>query len=154
VCGERGYSEIYTKKYVFIETPFKGTDWIETERNHLYTKACVGDALRRGEIPYASHLFFTQRGILDDGILEERMKGIMAGKSIEKAITLASKYVDGIYVCTTVYTDLGISEGMKIGIKEASEIGRDVVNRQLGVNWEEKFNEFLESKDWLNLGLF
>lgn len=141
-------------KFTFVETPFKGSDWQESKRNHNYTKVCVGDCIRKGEVPYASHLFFTQRGILDDRIKQERMKGINAGKSIEEAITIASKYDNGIYVCTAVYDDLGVSEGMKIGINRAGEVGRDVVHRSLGKDWENEFKGFLGSKDWMDLGLF
>jgi hypothetical protein len=142
------------KKYTFIETPFMGKNWSEIKRNHNYTKACVSDCLQRGEIPYASHLFFTQRGILDDRVAEERMKGIMAGKDIEEGITIASKYDAKIYVCTAIYTDLGISSGMALGRDKAEELGRPVVIRTLGDDWEEKFEEFLKSKDWLDLGMF
>lgn len=141
-------------KFAFIETPFKGKDWNETELNHLYTKACVGDSLRRGENPYASHLFFTQRGILDDRVHSERIKGINAGKNIERALTLASKQLSNIYVCTAVYTDRGISPGMEIGIKQAQEIQRIIDYRTLGDNWLVDFRDFLNSKEWLDLGLF
>ena len=43
---------------------------------------------------------------------------------------------------------------MEIGIENAKKIDREIDYRTLGDNWEEKFEEFLESKDWLNLGLF
>ena len=141
-------------RYALIETPFRGVDWKETELNHQYTKACVGDSLQRGENPYASHMFFTQRGILDDRDAIERTKGIRAGKNIERAIAMASKYVGGIYVCTAVYTDRGISSGMQIGINQAKELGVPIDYRELGKDWRVKFQKFLESKDWLDLGLF
>jgi hypothetical protein len=142
------------KRYTCIESPFKGGDWSETQTNIRYARACAKDCLDQGEIPYASHMFFTQRGILDDRIKEERDKGIRAGKDIEWLMHVASKFVEGVYVCSAFYTDRGMSPGMELGIKEAKSVGREIVVRQLGPNWEERFREFLESRDWLDLGLF
>lgn len=74
----------------------------------------------RGEFPFASHLLYTQKGILDDNILNERNLGINAGLSW------------GSYAhATVVYTDLGISGGMKQGIARAKAEGRSVEMRTL-----------------------
>ena len=143
----------YTR-FTLIESPFKGNDWQETARNLLYTRACVKDCIDKNEVPYASHLFLTQRGILNDRIPEEREKGIRIGKAIENAITLASHYDRSLYVCTAVYTDLGISAGMEFGINMAKAKCRDVVYRELGKGWEERFRKSLDSADWMDLGLF
>lgn len=105
---------------VAIESPFAG----EVEKNIAYAKACVNDCLLRGEAPYASHLFFTQPGLLNDDDPQERMLGIMAGKEWEKA----AKY-------TVVYVDRGISKGMELGIKLCSEADRKVIYRSLGNDW-------------------
>ena len=142
------------KRYTCIESPFKGHDWSETQKNLMYARACSKDCINRGERPYATHLYFTQRGILDDRIHEERMKGITFGKDIEESIFLASKFDKGIYVCSAFYTDRGMSKGMELGLEKAKTLGRDTVFRQLGQNWEEEFREFLESREWLDLGLF
>jgi hypothetical protein len=48
-------------KLVIIESPYAG----DVEPNVAYAKAAVLDCLSRGEAPYASHLFFTQDGILN-----------------------------------------------------------------------------------------
>lgn len=85
-------------KKIAIESPYAG----DVERNVRYAKACVRDCLKRGEAPYASHLFFTQDGLLDDTVPEERKLGMEAGKVWEVAAEL-----------TVVYTDLGMSGGMK-----------------------------------------
>jgi len=66
----------------------------------------VEDSLRRGEAPIASHLLYTQEGILDDLDKNDRSLGITAGHSW---IGVA----DGM----VVYTDFGISDGMRAGIK-------------------------------------
>jgi hypothetical protein len=142
------------KRYTCVESPFKGIDWSETQKNILYARACAKDCLDRGEVPYATHLFFTQRGLLDDRVTEERNKGIRAGKDIEWLMHMASQFVEGVYVCSAFYTDRGMSHGMEFGLNEAKTVGRKCKFRKLGKDWEEKYREFLESKDWMDLGLF
>jgi len=109
-------------KLVSIESPYAG----DVERNVRYAKACVRDCLRRGEAPYASHLFFTQDGLLDDTVPEERKLGMEAGKAWELHADL-----------TAVYTDLGMSSGVKWGIEKAKAAGRPVEMRSLGGDWDE-----------------
>ena len=101
---------------VFIESPFAG----DVETNIEFARACMRDSLNKGESPLAIHLLYTQKGILDDDIPEERKWGMEAGYAWGKH---ASK--------TVVYTNLGISEGMKIGIQRAKEEGREVEYRHL-----------------------
>lgn len=94
-------------KLVIIESPFAG----DVEANTLYARRCVRDSLGRGEAPIASHLLYTQPGILDDLNPVERMWGIQAG--------LAWRHVaDG----SVVYTDRGISRGMECGIERARNV--------------------------------
>ena len=62
-------------KRVIIESPYAGN----IKRNLEYARACVKDSLLRGEAPIASHLLYTQEGILNDSISEERRLGIDAG---------------------------------------------------------------------------
>jgi len=101
---------------VIIESPFAG----DIENNIKYARACMADSLKRGEAPLASHLLYTQKGILRDGVPEERIWGIEAGLAWGKK---AEK--------TIVYTDLGISEGMKKGIQRALDEGRPVEYRNI-----------------------
>lgn len=101
---------------VLLESPFAG----EVENNIKYARACIRDCLLRGEAPYASHLLYTQKGILDDNIDEERALGIEAGLCWGKK---AKK--------TVVYTDRGISKGMKYGIWRALKERRPVELRSL-----------------------
>ena len=116
-------------KFVDVETPYNAGNEEQLRRNLLYARACVRDSLMRGEVPFASHLFYTQPGILDDNIPTERDKGIYAGK------TLVESLPD---IVTVVYTDLGISKGMEFGINRAEINGRKVEYRVLGDAWEEK----------------
>lgn len=62
-------------KLVVIESPYAG----DVTRNLRYARFCVKDCIRRGEAPIASHLLFTQPGILDDNVPEERVTGMNAG---------------------------------------------------------------------------
>jgi hypothetical protein len=82
---------------VVLESPFAG----EVEENLKYARACVRHCLLRGDAPIASHLLYTQPGILDDKIPEERKLGIEAG-------LLWGKQGEA----TVVYVDRGISRGM------------------------------------------
>jgi hypothetical protein len=106
---------------VVVESPFAG----DVEKNLRYLRACLADCLKRGEAPFASHGLYTQPGVLRDEEPAERLKGIMAGLSIAKALGAPS----------VVYTDLGISKGMQVGIEHARETERLVVYRTLGGEW-------------------
>jgi hypothetical protein len=117
------------QRFVDVETPYNGHNEEQIKRNILYARACVRDCLSRGEIPFASHLFFTQPGILDDKIPAEREGGISTGKALIEPLP---------NIVTVVYQDLGISKGMRHGITLAESKGRKVEYRTLGENWEEQ----------------
>jgi hypothetical protein len=103
-------------RLVILESPFAG----DVEENIRYARACVRDCLLRGESPIASHLLYTQDGILRDDVADERQLGIDAG--------LAWRVVAEASV---VYTDKGISRGMEYGIKAAQDAGNVVEYRSL-----------------------
>lgn len=103
-------------RLVILESPFAGN----VEANLVYGRQCMADCLRRGEAPFASHLLYTQAGVLDDNIPAERKLGIEAGLAW-------GRYADA----TVVYTDLGISPGMKQGIARANAERRHVEYRTL-----------------------
>jgi hypothetical protein len=116
---------------VDVESPYAAKELKDVIRNIRYARACVRDSLLRGEIPVASHLLYTQSGILDDNSPHEREMGIRAGKElIEKAGDL-----------TAIYTDLGMSKGMEFGVNHAKQHGRRVEYRSLGPEWEKEFKE-------------
>lgn len=73
-----------------IESPYAG----DVERNIEYARLCVRDSLSQGEAPIASHLLYTQEGILDDDDPEERQMGIEAGLEWVKAAEAVVFYVD------------------------------------------------------------
>lgn len=103
-------------KLVIIESPFAG----DVQANIEYARACVRDSLMRGEAPIASHLLYTQDGILNDDIPAERQHGIDAGLAWRR---IAEKSV--------VYTDRGISKGMQYGIAAAEDAGVPVEYRSI-----------------------
>jgi NTP pyrophosphatase (non-canonical NTP hydrolase) len=108
------------KKLVILESPFAATNEYTVEENIEYARKCVRHSLSLGEAPIASHLLYTQDGILDDDIPEERQWGIDAG--------LAWKEVAQGSV---VYIDRGISKGMEYGIKAAEAAGLTVEFRKI-----------------------
>lgn len=103
-------------KRVVIESPLKG----DYARNRAYAKLAVKDCLKRGEAPYASHLFFDQPGILDDRMLEERELGIKAGYAWGDVAQLAAFYMD-----------LGMSSGMQRALERWKSNGVEIEYRYL-----------------------
>jgi hypothetical protein len=77
-------------RLVIIESPYAG----DIEANVEYARAAMRDSLNRGEAPIASHLLYTQPGILIDEVPEERQWGIDAGLAWRKVAELAAFYVD------------------------------------------------------------
>lgn len=101
---------------VILESPYAGN----VDENIRYARAAMRDCLIRGEAPFASHLLYTQDGVLDDLVPHERDRGIAAGFAWRSA---ASK--------TVAYVDLGISRGMQKGIDHAEAAGQVVERRTL-----------------------
>lgn len=114
---------------VILESPFKGPAvggwavgpveaWWQRWRNRIYARKCLHDSLMRGEAPFASHLLYPQ--VLHDSWNEERDIGIQAGLA-------------WLEVCdaSVVYTDRGISEGMREGILAAEQLGIGIEYRSL-----------------------
>ena len=86
---------------VILESPYAAPTGIGIARNIVYARRCLRDSLLRGEAPLASHLLYTQRGVLDDKLPDERARGIAAGLA----------WVDHADI-HIFYTDLGWSSGM------------------------------------------
>lgn len=108
-------------KLVVIESPLSAPTREEIEINKDYAKRAMMDSLMMGEAPYASHLLFDQPGLLNDLETEPRDLGIRAGFAWgEKADLVA------------VYTDLGISDGMRRGIERAQDQQQPIQYRSIG----------------------
>jgi hypothetical protein len=81
---------------VIIESPYKG----DIRLNKAYARLAMLDSIMRGEVPFASHLLYTQ--VLDDSDAAERALGIALGMEWWKVAQLVAFYID-----------LGMSEGMR-----------------------------------------
>lgn len=103
-------------RLVVIESPYAGN----IEANLAYAREAVADSLHHGEAPIASHLLYTQEGILDDTIPHERTLGIEAGLAWAQKADL-----------TVFYTDLGWSSGMKGALTRCIEEHRPYIERTI-----------------------
>lgn len=109
---------------VILESPYQaGTGlkgligrWL----NRRYARKCLRHSLSLGEAPIASHLLYTQPGVLRDGNAHERQWGIDAGLAWREAAE-----------ASVVYVDRGISHGMRYGIKAAEGSGIPVIYRTI-----------------------
>lgn len=103
---------------VILESPYSG----DVERNTKYALRCLLDCiLSRFESPIASHLLYTQ--VLDDTVESDRVIGMTTGFDW---YPVAQKCV--------VYTDYGISRGMRAGIEQAELCNVPVEYREIGEN--------------------
>lgn len=109
---------------VIVESPYRADNPTQQAKHLDYARAAIRNAIARGEAPMASHLLYTQPGVLDDGSPHERELGIALGF---QWMTVAH--------AVAVYTDLGISDGMKRGIAQAHRDGMTVEYRSLGPQW-------------------
>lgn len=96
-------------KRVIVESPFKG----DRDLHCRYACALMRFCFARREAPFLSHLLYPQ--CLDDDHPAERLLGIEAGLCWGEC---AAKTVVGI--------DLGLSDGMRLGILRARDEGREV----------------------------
>jgi len=121
--------------FVVLESPFaastitlaNGVQYESLQADNVaYARACMHDCLvNHGEAPFASHLLYTQEGVLDDDVPDERRLGIEAGLEIGRS---AKRRV--------FYVDRGFSSGMKWGFQFAQELGQECVLRQLRGDWD------------------
>ena len=106
-------------RLVVVESPYKG-NMFQRWLNRRYARACIRDCLLRRESPLASHLLYTQRGVLRDWLPQERATGINAGLAWAKHADLM-----------VVYIDRGVSNGMTSAEMYANNIGLPVEYRSL-----------------------
>jgi hypothetical protein len=93
---------------VILESPYAG----DVQANVEYARRCVRDSVMRDEAPIASHLLFTQPGILDDLVPAERQRGIDAGHAW-------LIHADAV----VFYIDRGMSHGMQVAMRRAQRAG-------------------------------
>jgi len=115
-------------RLVVLESPYAGKTPHEIARNVRYLRACMHDCFKRGDIPFASHGLYTQPGVLRDDVPEERKLGIEGG------LLWGSKAE-----AACIYTDLGVTSGMELGVARHEKEGRKVEMHSLGPDWEKDF---------------
>jgi hypothetical protein len=115
---------------VIVESPFAGGI-----ANVKYSRECIRDCLDRGESPFASHLLYTQKGVLNDAIPDERRRGIEAANGwLEVADYVA------------VYVDLGVTPGMVRGIVKATLHRKSIHLRWIKEDRPEEIIDYLENE--------
>ncbi len=108
-------------RLAIIESPYASKSNIEAVRlmqvreNEHYARRLMSWAFAHGFAPYASHLLYTQPGVLDDRIASERTLGIEAGLAWGRCASIS-----------IVGLDLGISTGMSYGIRRAALDNREI----------------------------
>lgn len=110
-------------KRVVIESPYGNPDPNVVAENEAYAEKCALECLDRSEAPYASHLFFTRKGLLNDRDPDERKLGIAAGFAWADA-------AEKVYF----YTDRGFSQGMADALERVIEKGTPYEFRRLGID--------------------
>lgn len=83
-------------------------------RNIAYARLACHYVMRQGHVPIASHLFFTQPGMLDDRDPAQRKQGIDAGKHVSDILRCPAWF----------FMDLGWSGGMEHGKRAAERRSR------------------------------
>lgn len=102
---------------VIIESPYSGNRW----QNMKYGFRSMRDSIDRGEAPVLFHLLYPV--VLDDDVPAERSLGIHRSQLWYSSADLVA-----------VYTDLGISAGMREGIAFAESLGLRLEYRSLYAN--------------------
>jgi len=103
-------------RLVIVESPYAGRgpygiSWFDRMANTVYARRCIKDCLLREEAPFASHLLYTQLGVLNDAMPNQRLLGMKAGWAWMKK-------ADAV----VVYCDRGITPGMRKGIQLARDL--------------------------------
>lgn len=106
---------------VVIESPYAG----DVDRNVEYARRCVHHSIHQNEAPLASHLLYTQPGILNDNTPIERQVGMEAGWAW-------IRYSDAL----VAYCDYGITPGMQRAMEIAAYMGLPIERRNIGKNPE------------------
>jgi len=113
-------------RLVIVESPYRGRGrwWllrlVDRLQNVAYARRCLRDSLMRGEAPLASHLLYTQPGVLRDHLSLERRCGIEAGLAWSDRADLIA-----------VYEDRGVTDGMLTGVARHEANGVRVQYRSL-----------------------
>lgn len=106
-----GRTDVTSK--VFIVSPYKNENPVEFQKNVDYAKQILRDSLSRGEAPFLPHMLYTEKEF-------GRSWSINAGHTWLES---ADKFV--------IYSDRGISNGMKKGLSLAKQKNIPIEYRML-----------------------
>jgi hypothetical protein len=119
-------------KRVVIESPYAG----HIVMNEIYGELCMHDCLvNHNETPYASHLLYTRKWVLRDDHPEERKLGIDAGF-----------YWREVAEQTNFYVDLGVTDGMKLGVIDCIEKRKSFEMRNIADELWDRFRAICKSE--------
>lgn len=125
--------------FTIVESPYKSDSAQEIAENVDYARRCVRDQLQLGRAPFASHLLYTQPGVLRDEVPRERTWGITAGLELARNAKISAFYIDR-----------GLSEGMMLyGLPAALREGRQVEFRTF--TGDSDVSEVLNGRDLVAL---
>jgi hypothetical protein len=137
-------------KLTLVESPFAGRSpacsggeecrKTDLAYNVKYVRALCLYLARRGDAPYASHVFCTE--FLDDTVPEQRSMGIEIGLAWGSRAAL-----------TVVGVDRGISAGMRYGIERARAEKRPVEWLSLSTWSDSWLPDGISRVDWTTLVL-
>lgn len=122
-------------RVIQVESPYSTSNGKSIEENLEYARKAMWSILVMGDTPYASHLLYTQPGVLNDAIPEERELGIQAGLEMYR-----QKKSDAC----AIFVENGITLGMLHGIKVALENEIPVEFRSIAFLEPEVFQEIID----------
>lgn len=103
---------------IMLESPYAGKTAYDVAKNEDYARRCLLNSVRLGEAPMAGHLLYTQ--VLKDANPTERELGIRS----HLAWLRRSRGV-------VLYTDRGMSSGMKQAVELGLSLGVPIKEREL-----------------------
>lgn len=109
-------------------------------KSMVYASACFRDRLKQGKRPFGSHVAY---GLATDDNTDERRVGIKTGDTLADELRIKN----GI-----IFTDKGISPGMRGGKKKGERRERNIEYMSLGEDWESEFvneHSYFEDENWL-----
>ena len=109
-------------RLVMVESPYRATEHRTLAQHREYLRMALADCIRRNESPMASHHLFPE--ILNDDTPYERALGIRAGLAW-------GRHCDAV----AVYSDLGVTPGMREAISEYKSAGKVIEWR--GIDYRE-----------------
>jgi hypothetical protein len=109
-------------RLVVVESPYAANEHRTLEQHREYLRLALGDCIRRGESPMASHHLLPE--ILRDDTPHERALGIAMGLAWGRHAAAA-----------VIYSDLGVSPGMKAALAAYKAAGKPIEWR--GIDYRE-----------------